>query len=74
MKTVENLKKYIRDIPNFPKKGILYRDITTLLLDAGAFKQTIDELADRFKNQGITKIVGIESRGFLTAAPLAYCP
>jgi len=70
--TMEDLKKYIRNIPDFPKKGILFRDITTLLLDAKAFRSAIDQLADRFQNKGITKVVGIESRGFLTAAPLAY--
>ena len=68
----EDLKKYIRSIPDFPKPGILFRDITTLLTNPQAFKQSIDRLAERFKNQGITKVVGIESRGFLTAAPLAY--
>ncbi|OVE77683.1 adenine phosphoribosyltransferase [bacterium F11] len=68
----ENLKKYIRDIPDFPKKGILFRDITTLLSDPAAFKTAIDQLAERFAGKGITKVVGIESRGFLTAAPLAY--
>lgn len=68
----EDLKKYIRDIPDFPKKGILYRDITTLLSNPEAFNKSIDSLANRFKESGITKVVGIESRGFLTAAPLAY--
>ncbi len=68
----QDLKKHIRSIPDFPKPGILFRDITTLLNNPQAFKQAIDQLADRFKNQGITKVVGIESRGFLTAAPLAY--
>lgn len=67
-----DLKEYIRAIPNFPKKGILFRDITTLLLNPGAFKQAIDQLAKHFKNSSIKKVVGIESRGFLTAAPLAY--
>ncbi|MFN0118147.1 MAG: adenine phosphoribosyltransferase [Elusimicrobiota bacterium] len=66
------LKQFIRDIPNFPKPGILFRDITTLLNNPIAFKSAIDDLAYRFKDKGITKIVGIESRGFLTAAPLAY--
>ncbi len=68
----DNLKQYIRAIPDFPKTGILFRDITTLLSNAAAFKTAIDQLAAHFKNQGIKKVVGIESRGFLTAAPLAY--
>ncbi len=66
------LKQYIRNIPDFPKPGILFRDITTLLNNPAAFKKAIDLLAAPFFNQGITKVVGIESRGFLTAAPLAY--
>lgn len=68
----DELKEHIRSIPDFPKRGILFRDITTLLQKAEVFKLAIDELANRFNDQGITKIVGIESRGFLTAAPLAY--
>lgn len=67
-----NLKDYIRSIPDFPKPGILFRDITTLLIDGHAFKSAIDQLAESFENKGITKVIGIESRGFLTAAPLAY--
>jgi adenine phosphoribosyltransferase len=68
----DDLKSYIRSIPDFPKPGILFRDITTLLSDPAAFKKAIDQLAAHFKNKGIKKIIGIESRGFLTAAPLAY--
>lgn len=67
-----DLKQFIRDIPDFPKPGILFRDITTLLGNSGAFKAALDQLAKAFMNKGITKVVGIESRGFLTAAPLAY--
>lgn len=67
-----DLKQYIRAIPDFPKPGILFRDITTLLSDQKAFKQAIDQLAQHYKNKGIKKVIGIESRGFLTAAPLAY--
>lgn len=70
--TVDDLKQYIRSIPDFPKKGILFRDITTLLGHATAFRNAIDQLAAQYKNKGIQKVVGIESRGFLTAAPLAY--
>jgi adenine phosphoribosyltransferase len=70
--TKDDLKQYIRAIPDFPKPGILFRDITTLLSDHGAFKQAIDQLAEHYKGKGIKKVIGIESRGFLTAAPLAY--
>lgn len=68
----DDLKNYIRSIPDFPKPGILFRDITTLLSDPGAFQRAIDQLANRFKDAGIKKVIGIESRGFLTGAPLAY--
>lgn len=67
-----DLKSYIRMIPDFPKPGILFRDITTLLSHPQAFKSAIDLLAGHYKSKGITKVIGIESRGFLTAAPLAY--
>ena len=67
-----DLTRCIRAIPDFPKPGILFRDITTLLQDPAAFRAAIDQLTDRFRGKGITKVVGIESRGFLTAAPLAY--
>ena len=66
------LKEYIRTVPDFPKKGIVFRDITTLLSSASVFKQAIDQLANEYKTRGIQKVVGVESRGFLTAAPLAY--
>lgn len=67
-----DLKSYVRSIPNFPKPGILFRDITTLLSNAEAFRHAIDIMAAEFRNKNIQKVVGIESRGFLTAAPLAY--
>jgi adenine phosphoribosyltransferase len=70
--TKADLKQFIRDIPDFPKPGILFRDITTLLSHPDAFKQAIDTLAAYYKGKGIQKVIGIESRGFLTAAPLAY--
>ena len=67
-----NLKDYIRDIPDFPKPGILFRDITPLLKDPGAFSQAIDIFADHYLSEDIDGIIGIEARGFLFAAPLAY--
>jgi len=68
----KDLKSYIRSIPDFPKPGILFRDITTLLNNAQAFKGAIDQLTQHFINKGVTKVIGIESRGFLTGAPVAY--
>lgn len=68
----QDLKQFIRAIPDFPKPGILFRDITTLLSHHEAFKQAIDQLAAYYKGKGIQKVIGIESRGFLMAAPLAY--
>lgn len=66
-----DLKKFIRDVPDFPKEGILFRDITTLLKNADAFREAIAQMKRRFENQGITKVCGIESRGFIFGAPLA---
>ena len=62
----------IRNVPDFPKKGILFRDITTLLKNKGAFHRFIDLMVERYKNQRIDKVVGIESRGFIGGAALAY--
>lgn len=67
-----DLRKYIRDVPDFPKKGIVFFDITPLLLYPEAFAHTIDKLAERFKNSGANKILAAEARGFIFGAPLAY--
>ncbi|MBF0491356.1 MAG: adenine phosphoribosyltransferase [Deltaproteobacteria bacterium] len=67
-----DLKKIIRDVPNFPKPGILFKDITPLLANAEAFKQVIDSFVERYKNQKLKAIVGVESRGFIFASALAY--
>lgn len=67
-----SLAEFIRDIPDFPKSGILFKDITTLLVDATAYRRAIDELYERCVGYGAVKVVGIESRGFIFAAPLAY--
>ena len=64
-------KKHIREVPDFPKKGILFYDITTLLMEPKAFKAIIDDMAERAKGLNITKIAAIESRGFIFGAPLA---
>src|SRR3981081_95901 len=62
----------IRDVPDFPKKGILFKDITTLLKAPRAFKQSIDQLSDLVKVHSPDKVIGMESRGFIFAAPIAY--
>lgn len=67
------LRDYIRDIPDFPKPGILFRDITPLLKDAAAFRAAVDRLVEYCEPLRLDAIVGIESRGFLLASPLAYC-
>ena len=69
---MEELKKHIRDIPNFPKEGIIFRDITPLLQDAGAFRKAVDAMAEPVKDKGVRYIVGAEARGFIFASALAY--
>ena len=66
------LKDYIRDVPDFPSPGILFRDITPLLSDPAAFRYSIDLLAERYEGWGIDAVVAIDARGFLFGAPLAY--
>jgi len=66
------LSARIRDIPDYPKPGIVYKDITPLLLDPVAFAMTIDGLAAQLDGDRVDKVVGIEARGFILAAPLAY--
>tara|TARA_B110000444_G_scaffold196971_1_gene187717 strand:+ start:220 stop:747 length:528 start_codon:yes stop_codon:yes gene_type:complete len=67
-----NLKDYIRSIPDYPKKGILFRDITTLIKDENAFKECIDQIIKRSKKYKIDKIAAIESRGFVFASAVSY--
>lgn len=69
---MEDLKNIIRDIPDFPKKGIIFKDITTLLADAKSFQRMVDLMAHRYIGQHIDKIVGVEARGFIIGAALAY--
>jgi len=69
---MEGLKRIIREVPDFPKPGILFYDITTLLRDGDAFKKAIDIFADRYIGKNIDAIVGIEARGFIFASALAY--
>ena len=67
-----DLKNYIRSIPDYPKKGILFRDITTLIKDNKAFNYTINKIAELAKDLKFDKVVAVESRGFIFASPLAY--
>jgi adenine phosphoribosyltransferase len=67
-----DLKKYIRSIQDYPKKGILFRDITTLIKDKDAFKNCIDQMSKILTKLDYDKIVGIESRGFIFSSPLSY--
>ncbi len=66
------LKSKIRTVPDYPKQGIMFRDITTLLKDPVGLRMMIDELAKRYAGQKIDKVAGIESRGFILGVPLAY--
>ncbi len=68
---MKDLKSVIRNISDFPKKGIVFRDITTLLADSGALSQAVDALADRYRSADIDVVVGIESRGFIFGALVA---
>ena len=72
MKNDRLLEKSIRNIPDFPKPGILFRDVTTLIQNKTAFKKSIDLLAKQYKGKKIDKIVGVEARGFIFGAALAY--
>ena len=67
-----NLKDFIRSIPDYPKKGILFRDITTLIKDEKAFAETINQIVERSKKYNFTKIAAIESRGFVFASAVSY--
>ena len=73
MPTTElDLNAFIRDVPDFPKPGIMFKDISPLLKDAKAFQTAIDRMVDHYRPLDIDYVVGIESRGFLVGAPLAY--
>ncbi|MBI5559865.1 MAG: adenine phosphoribosyltransferase [Deltaproteobacteria bacterium] len=68
----ETLKRIIRDVPDFPKKGIIFKDITTLCKDPVSFQRTVDLLGHRYIGKNIDLVVGIEARGFIVGAALAY--
>lgn len=69
---MDYIKNAIRDIPDFPKKGILFRDITTAIKDKDVMKRMIDEIVEAFKDEKIDYVAGIESRGFIFGMPVAY--
>ncbi|MEK7871098.1 MAG: purine phosphoribosyltransferase family protein, partial [Nitrospirota bacterium] len=67
-----DFKSRIREIPDFPKKGILFYDITTLLKDPSTYAKAIDKISNFYQDDGVNKVVAIESRGFILGAPVAY--
>ncbi len=69
---MEEIKKVIRDVPDFPKPGIIFKDITPILQNADVFQKTIQALVKRYQGKNFDKIAGVESRGFLFGAALAY--
>ncbi len=69
---LQYIKQSIATVPDYPKPGIQFRDVTTLLADPKALRLTIDSMVSKYKDQGFTKIIGTESRGFIFGAPLAY--
>jgi adenine phosphoribosyltransferase len=71
-KGITEIRKAIRDIPDFPKKGIVFKDITPLLGNAPLFQRTVDLLAERYRKERIDTVLGIESRGFIIGSALAY--
>ncbi len=66
------LKQVIKTVENYPKPGITFRDVTSLMQDGASFRKVIDAFAEHYRHAGITKIIGTESRGFIFGAPLAY--
>ena len=68
----ERLSGLVRDIPDFPKPGVTFKDITPLLADAEAFRSSVDAIADHFADAGVDRVLGVEARGFILAAPVAY--
>jgi adenine phosphoribosyltransferase len=72
MSDYEHLTRAIRDVPDFPKKGILFKDITTLIADPELYREVVDIFYDRYSSRRVDKVVGIEARGYLFASALAY--
>ena len=69
---VGHLKELVRDVPEFPQPGVVFKDITPLLADPEGFSLVVENIASKFEGQGIRKVVGIEARGFIIAAPVAH--
>ncbi len=69
---MDAVRARVRDVPDFPQRGIVFKDITPVLADAALFRQVVDAFVARWRGEKIDRVVGIESRGFLFAAPLAY--
>ncbi len=69
---MQDLKTYVRDIPGFPKEGVVFKDITTLLKDKDALRKTVDSIADQFKDKKIDAVLSVEARGFIFGAAIAY--
>jgi adenine phosphoribosyltransferase len=69
---VSDLRALVRSIPDYPRPGILFRDITTLLLDGEGFRETIDSLAARYRDQSVAKVAGVEARGFILGGAVAH--
>ncbi len=69
---MDELKNIIRDVPDFPKKGIVFKDITTLLQDATSYQRMVDLMSHRYVGQRVDKVVGVEARGFIIGSALAY--
>lgn len=72
LQVLEDIKSKIRTVPNFPKEGIMFRDVTTLLKDSDGFKLMVDDFYRRYKDKKIDAIVGVDSRGFIIGGALAY--
>ena len=72
VRSADDLRAKIREVPDFPKPGILFYDITTLLNDPDAFREVIDRMTDQVKDSAVDLVVGMESRGFIFSAPMAY--
>jgi adenine phosphoribosyltransferase len=70
--TIDMLKSKIRDVPDFPKPGVVFKDITPLLADGETFRSALDLLGDRYRDKGIQVVVGVEARGFIIGSTLAY--
>jgi|SRR5437660_9463171 len=69
--TIESIRNAVRDVPDFPKPGIVFKDITPILLDPALFARAVDQMAAPFRGLGVSRVVAIESRGFILGAPIA---